>query len=263
MGPFRDARVVRVDISILFALQFKYIHAMTRIDRRLTMFNIVRGVHRFKQFVILCSAVVALVTAAGVPSLQAQSARALEVRHQRLVPLFEVAGVVFTDADEKTGRLVVGVLDRDVESLVREKIPFLGVSQESVDIVETEPIFQVATLRDEIRPIPAGVQIRFSQYLCSLGFNAVMGGTAGYVTASHCSNKQGQVDGTNYYQPLNQVAEEFIGTEVVDPAFFKSTNGCPRGKNAAIPIQTSAVTPIPSTLVLVALPGRPDRTTAH
>jgi len=37
------------------------------------------------------------------------------------------------------------------------------------------------------------------------------------------------VDGTQYYQPLNKVADEFIGAEIVAPAFFKN-NGCPRGK---------------------------------
>jgi hypothetical protein len=81
-----------------------------------------------------------------------------------------------------------------------------------------------------VRPVVAGLQIRFSQYLCSLGFNASLGSTAGYVTAAHCSTNQGAVDGTLYYQPLNQVPDEFIGTEVADPPFFRSVSGCPRGR---------------------------------
>jgi hypothetical protein len=99
-----------------------------------------------------------------------------------------------------------------------------------VDVVETEPIVQVATLRDKVRPVVGGLQIRFSQYLCSLGFNALRAGVAGYVTAAHCSTKQGSADGTLYYQPLNQVEDEFIGTEIADPPFFKNKNGCPRGR---------------------------------
>ncbi len=178
--------------------------------------------------VIRWSVVVGLAIAAGLPRLQAQSPRALEVQHQRLLPLFETAGVVFTDADEKTGRLVVGVLDRGVEGLIRARLPGLGISSQMVDVVETEPIFQVTTLRDEVRPVVGGLQIRFSRYLCSLGFNALRAGVPGYVTASHCSTKQGQVDGTKYYQPLNQVADEFIGTEVADPAYFRGKD-CPRG----------------------------------
>ena len=56
-----------------------------------------------------------------------------------------------------------------------------------------------------------------------------LGSTTGYVTAAHCSTSQGAVDGTEYYQPLNRVPDEFIGTEVADPAFFRG-NGCPRGR---------------------------------
>jgi hypothetical protein len=144
--------------------------------------------------------------------------------------LFELAGVVFTDADEARGRLVVGVLDRGVEGLIRAKLPALGVPSQFVEVVETEPIVQVATLRDKVRPVVAGLQIRFSQFVCSLGFNAIRDGVAGYVTASHCSDRQGTVDGTQYYQPLNQVADEFIGTEIADPAYRRDIAGCPRGR---------------------------------
>jgi hypothetical protein len=180
--------------------------------------------------VLLSSAVIALVFAAGAPITQAQSPQALEAMHQRMLPLFELAGVVFTDADEARGRLVVGVLDRGAEGLIRAQLRRLGVSSESVEVVETEPIQRVTTLRDKVRPVVAGLQIRFSRFLCSLGFNATRGGTGGYVTASHCSTNQGTVDGTQYYQPLNQVPDEFIGTEVADPTFFRDANGCPRGR---------------------------------
>jgi hypothetical protein len=183
----------------------------------------------WRRFVVFLSALVAL-TLAGGSGPQAQSRQALEVLHQRLLPLFELAGVVFTDADETSGRLVVGVMDRGVEGLVRGQLGRLGVPSESVDLVETESIVRVATLRDKVRPVVAGLQIRFSQYVCTLGFNAMLGSTAGYVTASHCSTRQGEVDGTQYYQPLNQVPDEFIGTEVADPAFFRSADGCPRGR---------------------------------
>jgi hypothetical protein len=88
----------------------------------------------------------------------------------------------------------------------------------------------VATLRDKVRPVVAGVQIRFSNFLCTLGFNAIRAGVAGFVTASHCSDKQGSVDGTNYYQPLNQVSADFIGTEIADPAYRRKIAGCPIGR---------------------------------
>ncbi len=166
----------------------------------------------------------------GARVVDAQGPPDLEVLHQRLLPVFEMAGVVFTDADERSGRLVIGVLDRGIEGLVRGRLRGLGVVPQNVDVVETEPIFQIATLRDYTRPVIAGVQIRFSQFLCSLGFNAVRDGVLGFVTASHCSDRQGTVDGTQYYQPLNQVPAEFIGTETVDPAYLRDLPGCPRGR---------------------------------
>jgi len=180
-----------------------------------------------KRFVLVSSVLVALMLASGTGS-HAQSPQALEVLHQRLLPVFELAGVVFTDADETSGRLIVGVQDRGAAGPVRDQLARLGVTSQLVDVIETEPIIPVATLRDKVRPVVAGLQIRFSQFVCSLGFNAWLGSTAGYVTAAHCSDRQGEVDGTDYYQPLNQVPDEFIGTEVADPAFFRS--GCPRGR---------------------------------
>jgi hypothetical protein len=145
-----------------------------------------------------------------------------------LLPLFELAGVVYTDADERTGRFVVGVLDKDIEPAVHAAANALGVPFQLVDVVETDPIAQVTTLQDRVRPVVGGLQIRFSQYLCSLSFNAIRYGVSGFVTASHCSNTQGSTDGTVYYQPLDQVSNDLIGHEIADPPFFKP--GCPRGK---------------------------------
>ena len=78
----------------------------------------------------------------GTPALDAQGRPDLESLHQRLLPVFELAGVVYTDADETNGRLVVGVMDRDIDGLVRARIRALGVSA-PVDIVRTEPIVQL------------------------------------------------------------------------------------------------------------------------
>lgn len=164
-----------------------------------------------------------------LPALQAQSPRALEVLHQRLLPIFEVAGVVYTDADEATGRLKVAVLDRGVEPVVREKLPALGILSRLVDVVESEPIVQLATLQSEVRPLVGGLQIHFSSYLCTLGFPAIRGGVTGFVTNSHCSGKQGVLDGMTYYQPLRTTSPLPIGTEIADPAYFKN-GACPRGK---------------------------------
>jgi hypothetical protein len=186
----------------------------------------------WRSALVLAIAAGALAVSTRTPVLEAQGRPDLEAQHQRLLPLFELAGIVFTDADETRGRLVVGVLDRDVEGLVRGRLRALGVASQSVDIVETDAIFPVATLRDRaLNDIVGGLQIRFSQFLCSLGFNAFdASGQEGFVTASHCSDRQGAVDGTTYYQPSAQVPQDLIGTEFADPPYVRNGPGCPKSR---------------------------------
>jgi hypothetical protein len=181
---------------------------------------------------VLMLTAVAVVVIWKTPALEAQGRPDLEALHQRMRPLFETPGVVFTDADETSGRLVVGVLNRGVEGQVRGRLRALGLDSQSVDVVETEPIIALATLRDRFPDVVVGgLQIRFSQYLCSLGFPAIRGDERGFVTASHCSDKQGSVDGTTYYQPLDQIASDLIGTEIADPAYARgSGQDCPRSR---------------------------------
>jgi hypothetical protein len=191
-----------------------------------------------KSLALWRSALALVLTAAAVafigktPALEAQGRPDLEALHQRLLPLFETNGVVFTDADETRGRLVVGVLNRGRgEGQVRARLRQLGVDSQDVDVVETEPIVALAGLRDRSEDIVGGLQIRFSGFLCSLGFPAFRSGVRGFVTASHCSDSQGSVDGTSYYQPLNQVENDFIGTEIADPSYGRGGGPkCPKGK---------------------------------
>jgi hypothetical protein len=48
-------------------------------------------------------------------------------------------------------------------------------------------------------------------------------------TASHCTNRQGGVEGTQYYQPLSSTDNTVIATEVEDPEYFRG-GVCPKGK---------------------------------
>ena len=190
------------------------------------------------------------------PVLEAQGQSDLENEHRRMRPLFELPGVVFTDADETRGRLVVGVLDRGGEGQVRGRLRALGITSQ-VDVVETEPIVALATLRDKSTSIVGGLQIRFSQYLCSLGFPATNAiGVLGFVTASHCSDRQGTVDGTTYYQPLDQVQTDVIGAEIADPPYVKGGD-CPRGRRCRMSDANFSRNTGPRTVTL----GRIARTT--
>jgi hypothetical protein len=138
-------------------------------------------------------------------------------------------GTVFADNDEANNRLLFGVENAAAIPGVRTALEHLGIPSSAYAIQVTEPIHFVATLRDRWRPTQAGIQIHFGGFLCSLGFNADDGAERSFITASHCTNKQGGVEGTEYYQPLSSVDGTVIATEVEDPVYFKG-GACSKGK---------------------------------
>lgn len=172
------------------------------------------------------------VPAGGVRFLGADySFNQLKAWQQRADALFELSGVVTTDVDEATNRVAVGVETNSAAEAVARELARGGIPAEAVRIDVVGQIHALATLRDKVRPLVGGLQIRFDGFLCTLSYNATHGTQGdGFVTNSHCTTNRGTVDGTLYYQPLDQVADQFIGTEVLDPPFFQRTNGCPRGK---------------------------------
>jgi len=104
-----------------------------------------------------------------------------------------------------------------------------GVPADAYTVAVVAPIRNVLTLRDEVNPKVGGIQIHFTQYLCTLGFNASWQGRASFITNSHCTAHQGGVDNTNYYQPTSTINPTIIATEVADPLYFKG-GVCPKGK---------------------------------
>jgi len=157
------------------------------------------------------------------------SFRQLKEWNDQLFPhVFEIEGVTLTDIDEARNRLRIGVESEEAAEVVIETLDSLGVPREAVIVEEVEPILPMATLRDKVRPLVGGLQINFPGYLCTLGFNAVRSSVAGFVTASHCTNVQGGVEGTPYWQPREDT-DTFIGTEIADPLYTRRL-GCPRGR---------------------------------
>jgi hypothetical protein len=170
--------------------------------------------------------------AGGVRYLGADySFNQLKAWQQRANALFAVSGVVTTDVDEAANRVAVGVESASAARAVEKEVAAAGIPAAAVRIDVVGQIHALATLRDRVRPLVGGLQIRFDGFLCTLSYNATHGTQGdGFVTNSHCTTNRGTVDGTLYYQPLDQVADQFIGTEVLDPPFFQRTNGCPRGR---------------------------------
>jgi hypothetical protein len=147
------------------------------------------------------------------------------------VEALAVPGAVFVDNDETSNRVRIGVENLTAMAQVRAAVARLRIPDDALIVDRAEPIVQVADLQHVVdRPVRAGVQINFPGFLCSLGFNATSGGVPSFVTASHCTNKQGGVESTPYWQPLETTAPTQIATEVADPVYVKGGPGCPRGK---------------------------------
>jgi hypothetical protein len=152
------------------------------------------------------------------------------------------ADVVYIDVAEDGNALRIGVL-AGTEPGVQARVVAQGVPGGAFAIVAAEaPVRLQHTLRDnawETRGagVPGGYLVQWQSGrrtgLCALGFNVHVrpirdpeSYTGGYVTASHCSDVPGEVDGTNHYQPGNPY---HLGVEIRDPAFV--TGGeCPAGR---------------------------------
>lgn len=141
-----------------------------------------------------------------------------------------LAEAVYAADDGETGQLVFGIDHPRAEAQIRAIMSRTGVSASAYRIVAAEPIrFMNTTLRTEHRPTVGGIQIHWSQYVCTLGFNVDHAGGRSFITNSHCTTNQGALDGTAYYQPVSSVNPTPIAFEAADPG-YGNLPGCSRGK---------------------------------
>jgi hypothetical protein len=140
-------------------------------------------------------------------------------------------GTVFADHDETANRLVFGVEDEGAVRGVQNALTRLAIPATAYDIQVTEPIhFMNEHLRNTaFRPVVAGVQLHWSQYVCTLGFNVSHSGVYSFITNSHCTDSQGSTGNTQYNQPSRTLAPDPIAFEAHDPAYFRG-GACPRGR---------------------------------
>jgi hypothetical protein len=167
----------------------------------------------------------------------APSAERSAVAQDRLAAMFgsvsqevmALPGTVYADHDEVNHKLVFAVENEHAIQGVQRSLEARGLSPAEFEIKVTKPIEMLTTLQSEIRPTENGTQIHFGNYVCSIGFNADFGTVRSMITASHCTNTQGGVEGTTYAQPLRSVDPTVIATEVSDPA-YTSLPGCSSNK---------------------------------
>jgi hypothetical protein len=174
------------------------------------------------------------------PSLAQSPQDRLAVWFNRAYPeVLALSKTVFADHDETGGQLMFGVEDAAAIGSVENVLAGLGIPNSVYTIRVTEPIVFAKTLREEFRPTQGGIQIHFSRFLCTLGFNADDGTERSFITNSHCTDKQGVVEGTQYFQPLSFTSPGVIATEVEDPEYFTwRTNTtsfqCPPGRRCRL-----------------------------
>jgi hypothetical protein len=140
-----------------------------------------------------------------------------------------LAGTVFAARDPSTGQMVFGVERPEVANDIAPIMAMRGIPATAYRVEVTEPIHFMNTLRDAQRPVVAGVQIHWSQYVCTLGFSVDHAGGRSFITNSHCTDNQGSTGNTQYNQPTRTVAPDPIGFEAHDPAYFRG-GACSRGK---------------------------------
>lgn len=175
---------------------------------------------------------------------------------QMSIRVLAIPGTVLTAIDQARNRLLVGVETLAIEPDISTELGALGVPREAVTIEEMpggpespsdslesqveEAPGDDLTLRSKIRPLVGGIQIykdKAGAGACTLGFIAVKelsGKTeAGFVTASHCTDTKGGVEGTKSYQPMAREKEKpeeppplipanQIGLEKLDPCYWTS-----------------------------------------
>lgn len=167
-----------------------------------------------------------------------QSARSAPVQ-ARLAALFDgasaevlgVSGTVFIDHDETRGRLVFGVERLTAVLAVHAAAARAGLHSTDYAIELARPIYTAASLPDASLSgafaVPqGGLQIGTASLQCTLGFNVAHAAGRSFITNSHCTDRQGGPEKTQFWQP--QVGTgALIGVEADDPV-YTSNKACPK-----------------------------------
>lgn len=168
-------------------------------------------------------------------------------------------GVVFTDIDERSNVLRVGISNPAARAAV--EAAFAAVPAGALIIEETSPV--VFELRNRRRPLVGGLQNSWQNssgtFFCTIGFVARRAGVTGFVTNSHCSGIQGGVQNTVFHQPTVSGTTNRVGLETADPTYFTG-GACPAGRRCRYSDAAFVRVPHPSGPATTTSLGRIART---
>jgi hypothetical protein len=140
-----------------------------------------------------------------------------------------IPGVILTSIKKSENRLKIGVRDSAIIPRVEQVLSNLGIPRDAAIIVEVDEVERQVTLVDVVRPVIGGINVQAEELgACTLGFAAVRAGVAGFVTNSHCTTAEGQLDERFFFQPTESEDDIPIGKELFDPPFFTfPLHACP------------------------------------
>lgn len=143
--------------------------------------------------------------------------------YEELGRVFSIDQVVFTDLQESTNSLTVGVTSLEVQADVKGIAEENEIPPEAVSVVQAElPEEQNHGLRTNVNPPRGGIEIGYpiagadNFSACTLGFVGYLNGDLGYITNSHCTAKRGSVTGQAFNNPVNGPQ---LGVEETDPNY--------------------------------------------
>lgn len=153
----------------------------------------------------------------------------------RMAQLFRIRGVTSVDIEDSRNRLDVGLQHSRIRPAVERRLARLGIPQDAVRFQRRQPTVADSSLGDRHRPLVAGLSITKRQLAnglyptCTLGFVAwsQRQGRWGFVTNSHCTDRRGGVESTDFWQPFlppgrifTQSSTPYVGREADDPAYY-------------------------------------------
>ncbi len=154
----------------------------------------------------------------------------------RLASLFDSAsaevlgvdGSVYADHDERLGRLVFGVERFSAATAVQAAAARVGLTPSDYAIVLTAPIRTAAALADAFSVPQGGLQVGTTKVQCTLGFNVAHAAGRSFITNSHCTDRQGGPEKTQFWQPQVGLGT-LIGVEADDPV-YTANKACPKAR---------------------------------
>ena len=144
--------------------------------------------------------------------------------------IWDEDGVIMIDLQEGSNELYIGVVNEENVEPVYTFLEGISIPRGAVtaEVIE-QPRQHGHTVRERAHDnkMAGGYQINFGHGDCTMGFVAIRDGTAGMVTAGHCTEAQPYDGGVTSNNQVHQPsASNLIGFEEIDPSFSTSLTGC-------------------------------------